>query len=182
MTTTHIGIVRYPDGSDALSVLTTLLTGGGGSLPRWVRWLGRVVSSPLQFLRISVPFGWARRTAILLVMQPVDNYLRYVRRRRWYWPFGKKTDTALATRSTGAGVPPDGQRGGEAHGGQEVDGIAQSGIVEVSLNRASTAHILGGCPIGEDAKSGAVDPAARLFGYERISTSSTGPSFRPTSA
>ncbi len=164
---THIEIVRYPDGSDALSVLTTLLTGGGGSLPRWVRWLGRVVSSPLQFLRISVPFGWARRTAILLVMQPVDNYLRYVRRRRWYWPFGKKTDTALATDRPAPVYLPMANEVAKRMA-VKMDGIAQSGIVEVLLNRASTAHILGGCPIGEDAKSGAVDPAARLFGYENF--------------
>src|SRR5262249_41756968 len=36
---THIEVVRYPRGSDALAPLATVLTDGGGSIPRWLRWV-----------------------------------------------------------------------------------------------------------------------------------------------
>src|SRR5690606_2751057 len=35
---THVEIVRYSDGSDAILALGTLLTDGGGRWPRWLRY------------------------------------------------------------------------------------------------------------------------------------------------
>lgn len=162
---THIEVVRYPAGSDALAPLATVLTEGGGSIPRWLRWIGTVLRHPLQFLRSVVPFGWAKKTAILLVMQPVDNHLRYVLRRPWYWPFKKKLDSA-----PGGGVPsptyiPVANLVARKLA-KKMNGTPQSGILEVLLGKASTAHVLGGCPIGETPADGVVDPQGRAFGYE----------------
>src|SRR5262249_1727610 len=97
---THVEIVRYPAGSDAMATLATVLTDDGPFWPRWMRWLGNILRRPLHFARSIVPFGWAKRAAILLVMQPVDSHLRYELRRRWYWPFAKTLDTSrgAATR------------------------------------------------------------------------------------
>jgi cholesterol oxidase len=164
---THIEVCRYPAGSDAMAPLATVLTDGGEGLPRWVRWLGNVVRHPLQFLRSVVPFGWAKRTAILLVMQPVDNHLRYELRRRWYWPFSKKLDSA-----PGGGVPaptyiPVANLVARKMA-EKMDGVPQSGLLEVLFDKASTAHILGGCPIGESPEDGVVDPYGRAFGYEDL--------------
>jgi len=164
---THVEVVRYPDGSDSMSLLTTVLTDDGPGVPRWLRWLGNVLAHPFRFLRASIPFGWARRTAILLVMQPVDNHLRYVLRRPWYWPFSKKLDSA-----PGAGEPAPvyisvanqvARRMAE-----KMDGIPQSGLIEVLGNKASTAHILGGCPIGDAPEDGVVDMRSRVFGYDDL--------------
>jgi cholesterol oxidase len=162
---THIEIVRYPSGSDSMSLLTTLLTGGGGALPRWLRWLGTILRHPLKFLKVSNPFGWAKRTAILLVMQPVDNYLRYKLRRRWYWPFNRKLDTALVDNKPVPVYIPIANNIAERMA-VKMDGIPQSGLIEVLFNKASTAHILGGCPIGLTPDDGVVDPKSRLFGYD----------------
>lgn len=164
---THIEVVRYPAGSDALAPLATVLTDGGGSVPRWLRWLGTIAKHPLQFLRSVVPFGWAKRTAILLVMQPVDNHLRYKLRRRWYWPFSKKLDSA-----PGAGEPaptfiPVANLVAKKMA-EKMNGVPQSGLLEVLFDKASTAHILGGCPIGETAEDGVVDPYGRAYGYEDL--------------
>lgn len=165
---THIEVVRYPAGSDAMAPLVTVLTGGGGKIPRWLRWMGEVIKHPLQFLRTAIPFGWARKTAILLVMQPVDNHLRYTLRRRWYWPFGKKLDS---DRGDGPPVPvyiPVANLVAKKMAAKMGGGIPQSGTIEVLLNKASTAHILGGCPIGLTPDDGVVDPKSRAFGYEDL--------------
>jgi cholesterol oxidase len=165
--TTHIEVVRYPAGSDALASLATVLTDGGGWIPRPLRWIGTVLRHPLQFLRSIVPFGWAKKTAILLVMQPIDNHLRYRLRRRWYWPFRKKLDT---DRGDGPPVPvyiPVANLVARKMAAK-MDGVPQSGLLEVLLGKASTAHVLGGCPIGLSADDGVVDPQSRVFGYDDL--------------
>jgi cholesterol oxidase len=165
---THIEVVRYSAGSDAMAPLATVLTGGGGAMPRQLRWIGAVLRHPLQFLRTLNPFGWARKTAILLVMQPVDSHLRYTLRRRWYWPFGKKLDS---DRGGGPPVPvyiPVANLVAKKMAEKMGGGIPQSGTIEVLLNKASTAHILGGCPIGLTPEDGVVDPQSRAFGYEDL--------------
>jgi cholesterol oxidase len=162
---THVEIVRYPAGSDSMAMLTTILTGDGPHVPRWLRWMGNVLRHPLRFLRVSIPFGWAKRTAILLVMQPVDNHMRYVMRRPWYWPFTKKVDS---DHGDGPKVPVYIPMANEIarRMAAKMDGVPQSGLIEVLLNKASTAHILGGCPIGLSAEDGVVDPSAKVFGYD----------------
>ena len=164
---THVEVVRYPAGSDAMAPLATVLTEGGGALPRWLRWMGTVLRHPLAFVRCLVPFGWAKRTAILLVMQPVDNHLTYRLRRRWYWPFSKKLDSA-----PGAGEPaptyiPVANLVAKKMA-EKMDGVPQSGLLEVLFDKASTAHILGGCPIGSSADDGVVDVQSRAYGYDDL--------------
>ncbi len=164
---THIEVVRYPAGSDALAPLATVLTGGGGRLPRWLRWFGTILRHPLAFLRTIVPFGWAKKTAILLVMQPVDNHLRYRLRRRWYWPFSKKLDSAPGSGEPAPTYIPIANLVAKKMA-RKMDGIPQSGLLEVLFDKASTAHILGGCPIGLSAEEGVVDPMARVYGYDDL--------------
>ena len=164
---THVEIVRYSEGSDSMSMLTTTLTDGGPPWPRWLRWIGSAIRHPLQFLRASNPFGWAKRSAILLVMQPVDNHLSYKMRRRWYWPFTRKLDSALGSGEPAPVYIPLANEVAKRMA-VKMGGFAQSGVIEVLGNKASTAHILGGCPIGLTPAEGVVDPQSRVFGYENF--------------
>jgi cholesterol oxidase len=164
---THIECVRYGDGSDALAPLATVLTDGGPPWPRWMRWIGTAARHPRSFLRTLVPFGAAKRGVILLVMQPIDSHLRYVLRRSRVWPFGKRLDTE---RGTAKPVPvyfPIANQIAKRMA-EEMEGIPQSGIIEVLLDKATTAHILGGCPIGTSPERGVVDTRGRAFGHEDL--------------
>jgi cholesterol oxidase len=164
---THVECVRYGAGSDALAPLATLLTDGGPPWPRWMRWVGEIARHPASFLRTLVPFGAAKRGVILLVMQPLDSHLRYVLRRSLTWPFGKVLDTE---RGKAEPVPvyfPIAQQVAKRMA-DEMDGIAQSGIIEVLLDKATTAHILGGCPIATSPERGVVDTRSRAFGHEGL--------------
>jgi cholesterol oxidase len=49
-----------------------------------------------------------------------------------------------------------------------MDGQPMSTINEVLLNRPTTAHILGGAPVGTDPESGVIDPYHRLFGHPTL--------------
>jgi cholesterol oxidase len=50
----------------------------------------------------------------------------------------------------------------------KMDGVPQSGVLEVVMNKATTAHVLGGCPIGMTKEDGVVDPAGRVYGYDNL--------------
>ena len=71
---THIELVRYGKGSNAMGLLSTVMTDGGGHVPRWARWLTQVARHPGQLA--SLYFGishWSERVVIGLTMQTLDN-------------------------------------------------------------------------------------------------------------
>jgi cholesterol oxidase len=47
---------------------------------------------------------------------------------------------------------------------KKIDGIAGGTVGEIA-NIPLTAHFIGGCPIGDSADSGVIDPWQRLYGY-----------------
>lgn len=165
---THIEAVRYNKGSDVMGFLLTLLTGGGGHIPRFLRFLGNILHHPVQFLKyIWIP-DWAARTPILLVMQTEDNHLRLDFKRRW-WRFGKRTlNTKLEPGSNK--VPsyiPIANEVAERMG-KKINGQPMSAITEVLFDISSTAHILGGCVMGETAREGVVNLSGQVHGYPNL--------------
>jgi cholesterol oxidase len=164
---THIEMVRYGAGHDFMGTLGTLLTGGGGRVPRWIRLIGNMFRHPLDFARLIIPFDWARRTGILLVMQPLHNYMRLTLKRRWWWPFSKVVDSKWSSEAKVPKFFPVANDTAERLA-QKMDGIPGSLLPEVLFHLTSTAHILGGCPMGESPEEGVIDPHGRLFGYENF--------------
>jgi len=160
---THLEPVRYSKGSDALSPLATLLTDGGGGVPRVLRWAGNCILHPIDFMISLWPFGWSQRSMILLVMQTVESHMRVRMSRRWWWPFSKK----LTTDATGSEVPRYLPAANEAARGiaKQMNGVAMSSVTEVMLNVPTTAHILGGCAMGEAPSSGVIDTDNQVFGH-----------------
>ena len=164
---THVEMVRYGKGQDMMSLLNTVLVGGGPPWPRPLRWLGQIVRHPLKFLRACNPFGWARRTGILLVMQYLPNHMSLSRRRRWYWPFSKKVDSVWDSPEKVPKYMPIANELAERLA-DKMDGDAGSVLGEVLFNVSSTAHILGGCPMAADASQGVIDKYGRVFGYDNF--------------
>jgi len=162
---THMEPVRFPPGSDVMLLLGTILTKGGGSIPRTLRWLGQIVRHPLRFLRVTWPVGKAARSTILLVMQTLDNHTRLVRRRQLLWPFTKAITSHPDPDQPGipSYIPIANEVACEM--AKELNAEPQSGLNEVLLDTSTTAHILGGCAIASDADSGVVDSSGEVFGH-----------------
>ena len=166
---THIQPVRYPRGSDLIGLLAKPLTDGGPGIPRGLRFIVNCVTKPGDFLGSLLPFGWARRSIMLLVMQVAENQLELVRRRRWFWPFtltldsrnplprGERNPTYLPVANDMA------RRVAKKIGGWPV-----SSINEALLDIPSTAHILGGAVIGSDPESAVCDDRHRVFGHAHL--------------
>ncbi len=165
---THIEPVRYPIGSDVMSLLATVFVEECHPLIRPLKWLWQILCHPLTFLRTLWPFGWAQRSIILLVMQTLDNSVRVFRRRQWWWPFKRRLVSEREDKR--AKVPaciPQAQRAAKTLA-RRIDGIPQNAINEVLFNIGTTAHILGGCVIGPDPGKGVLDGQNRVYGYEGL--------------
>ncbi len=164
---THIEMVRYGRGQDFMALLTTVMTSSGGPWPRPLPWLAEIVRRPLKFLRVANPFGFARKTGILLVMQTLPSHMSLKLRRRWFWPFSRRIDSVWDSPEQVPKVIPMANAVAERLA-EKMDGDTVGGLGEVLLNLSSTAHILGGCPMGADATEGVIDNVGRAFGYDNF--------------
>lgn len=161
---THIEVVRYGEGNDALSLLATLLTDGGGKVPRPLKWLWTCLTHPVQLARSLWKFGWARGGIILLVMQTLDNSLNAVWKRSRFLPWQKtlRTERPAGTSANPSYIPIGNEVARRT--AKRTGGVAMSALNEVLLDIPTTAHILGGCAIGPEG-SGVVDGHGRVYGY-----------------
>jgi cholesterol oxidase len=165
---THLEVVRYSEGSDFMSFLATLQVDEGTRLTRPLKWLATCLLHPVDFWRSLNPFGWARRTVIVFVMQTLENSLQLVRRRHWYWPFtrslGSQRDPAHPPIPSYIPVANQAVRSIA----KSIGGFPGSAINEVLLNVPLTAHILGGACMASGPDQGVVDEHNRIFGHDGL--------------
>ncbi len=161
---THVEVVRYSDGADGLAPLATLLTDGGGRVPRWLRYFGNVVRHPIDFARTLWPFGTARKGVFLLVMQTLDNSIALGLRRRWRRLWRKALDTERGDGPASPTYIPLGNQVARTFA-KKIDGVATSSIFEVLFDVPTTAHILGGAVIGGSPETGVVDTRHQAYGH-----------------
>ncbi|HEX2129653.1 MAG TPA: GMC family oxidoreductase [Solirubrobacterales bacterium] len=164
---THIEVVSYGRNGDAMSRLFTTMTGDGTRITRPLKWIGAMLRHPLQTTRLFWwPFGWSRRTVILLVMQSLDTAMRLVPKRKLFGR-GVRLQTEQDPERPNPTYIPAAEKAAKWFA-KRMGGIAQSGITESSLNIPTTAHILGGAVIGATPEEGVVDAHNRVFGYENL--------------
>ena len=165
---THIEMVRYNKGSDVLLNLLTLLTDGGGKIPRFFRYLAKIIRHPFKFLSLLWPLGMAASTTIVLVMQTAENYLKLDYKRRWWRLGGRSMNSAT----------PAGQKRAPAYIpianevtrrlAEKMNGEPLSLIPEAVFNASTTAHILGGCCMGKEPEEAVVSLNGEIFGYPNL--------------
>jgi len=162
---TRVEPVRYPDGSSLMRFLAAPLIDTDVSVPvRILKFLGWALTHPLDFLKALVLPGWAHNVTILLVMQHADNRMRF---RMGRGPF------TLFRRGMVAEEEPGYVIHAQVKGSHELtrefarrtDGVALGSIGENLLGLPTTAHILGGAPIGRDASEGVVDENFEIHNY-----------------
>ncbi|CAM3247569.1 GMC oxidoreductase [Tsukamurella hominis] len=161
---THVEPVRYGKGSNAMGMLQTLMTDGGGRTPRWLKFLGTVVRHPLAFLRVLLVGGWSERTIIALVMQNLDNSITTFTKRGL---FGRKMSSRQGHGEPNPTWIPLGNEATRRIA--DKIGGAPAGTWGEVFNIPMTAHFLGGCAIGADRSTGVIDPYHRVYGYPTLS-------------
>ncbi|MFD4524449.1 GMC family oxidoreductase N-terminal domain-containing protein [Streptomyces sp. NPDC058470] len=162
---THIEPVRYGKGSNSMGSLSILqVPYTEGSSPS-LGWLANAAKHPLLLLRMLSNRHWSERTIIGLVMQSVDNSLT-----TYLKPKGAGKGLLTARQGHGAPNPRQIKAASESASAiaAEINGFAGSNVGEL-MGTPLTAHFLGGCPIGDSASSGVIDPYHRLYGHPGIS-------------
>ena len=165
---TRVEPVRYPDGSSLMRFLAAPLIDTNVSVPiRLLKFLRWALTHPLDFAKALFLPGWAHNTTILLVMQHADNRMRFRIGRSGFTLFRR-------------GLVADEEPGYKIHarvkGSHELtrdfakrtNGIALGSLGENLLGLPTTAHILGGAPIGRNGDEGVVNENFEVHNYEGL--------------
>lgn len=163
---THIEIVKFPDGSGAMGKLGTLAVGDGSGWVRTTKLIGAALAHPIQFWRTTTNVKFGADSIILLVMQTLDSSIKMVWKKSW-WGSGMKM---AGTKGEAPRVPvylPVGQEVMQRYA-KKVNGIPMNAITEISFKMSTTAHILGGCPMGATAQEGVVDERFAVHHYPNM--------------
>ncbi|MFY9915484.1 MAG: GMC family oxidoreductase [Nocardioidaceae bacterium] len=159
---THVEPVRYGRGSNAMSLLQTVLTDGGGSVPRWRVWLRELWQQKWSIPGRYDVSHWSERTVIALVMQTIDNSITT------YTTRSRLTGRRHLTSRQGHGVPNPTWIPVANDAVRRMARIVKGtpgGSVGEQFNRPLTAHFIGGCTIGDSVDTGVIDPYHRVYGH-----------------
>jgi cholesterol oxidase len=165
---TRVEPVRYPDGSSLMRFLAAPLIDTDVSVPvRILKFFGWMLAHPIDFAKALLLPGWAHNVTILLVMQHADNRMRF--------RIGRSGFT-LFRRGLVAEEEPGYKIHARVQGSHELtrefarrtNGVPLGSLGENLLGLPTTAHILGGAPIGRTAEDSAVNENFEVHNYEGL--------------
>ncbi|MBO0840102.1 MAG: GMC family oxidoreductase [Sciscionella sp.] len=151
---THFEACHHGKGYNSLHLMFGPMIDGGPQ--RALRFLRLIVTHPLAYLRSLNVRRASERSIFLLVMQSLDNSLTSYRKRgrlRTKQGIGEPNPTwiPLAHKATRMLA-------------EKIDGDPLGTYFDV-FNIPSTAHYIGGAPMGNNAAEGVIDPYHRVHGH-----------------
>jgi cholesterol oxidase len=158
---THVEVCRFGAGSGFFRTLMAPHVGGQSPAPiKVIQAMLSALRRPIDTFRAYFTGDWAKKTIILLYMQTLEGTLRF---RRGPFGFGTLLEE---------GQPPTASIPGATEianaFARKTRGFSGSLITETALNIPTTAHILGGCCMGESAEHGVIDHNHQVFGYDGL--------------
>jgi cholesterol oxidase len=161
---THIELCKFPDKSGSMIRLATMAAGNGSPLVRTLKMLGNMIIHPVDFMRSLFQKDVAQNAVIFLIMQSLPNAMRMKLKKGLF-------GTGLSfVNDSGQKVPsyiPIGQETLYRYAAK-VKGVPQNAFSEVMFGLASTAHILGGCPMGQTKEEGVVNERFEVHAYKNM--------------
>lgn len=158
----HLEMVRYGAGSGFFRMLVTAPhVSGAPGIMMLFRILLAMLLRPILTLRALFVADWARATMILLYMRSTEGTLRFVR--NWFGIMDTKLDSG---ERPSASIPEASELAAAL--AKKSGGIARSLFFEQIFNVPTTAHILGGCCMGDSPETGVIDHRHRVYGYEGL--------------
>ena len=160
---THIELVKYGDGSGAMGLLSTIAAGDGPGIVRTLKMMWNFITSPKKVWKV-LSKEFAEHSIILLVMQSLDNALQMK------WKKGLFGGSLKVKNGSEAQAPAYIDVGQDVmhRYAEKTDGVAMNATTEVLFNMSSTAHILGGCPMGLTKEEGVVNDKFEVHGYPNM--------------
>ena len=165
---TRVEPVRYPTGSSLMRFLAAPLIDTDVSVPvRLLKFLGWALTHPMDFAKALILPDWAHNVTILLVMQHADNRMRFRMGRSLFTLF-RQGIVAVEEPGYKIHAQVKGSHELTRDFAKRTDGVALGSLGENLLGLPTTAHILGGAPIGKDAAEGVVNENFEVHNYEGL--------------
>lgn len=161
---THIELCKYPDGSGAMMRLGVMAAGDGSALVRTAKMLGNMISQPINSFRFFFETEVAKKSIVLLIMQSLPNAMK-MQIKKGIFGSSLKFDN-----EHGIKVPsyiPIGQEVVYRYA-EKANAVPMNAFSEVLFSMSTTAHILGGCPMGKTKEEGVVDENFKVHGYPNM--------------
>lgn len=157
----HLEPVRYGEGSGFSKVLTVPTIHNKFAIFRLLGIIGLFFKQPTRFFKTIFSKNYAKRTTILLFMQTLDSTLQI--------KLGRFTKMKTVTESgprPSAFIPEAMELGKKV--AKKVNGIPYANFTDSLLGTPTTAHILGGAVMAENASKGVIDKYNAVFGYKNM--------------
>lgn len=156
----HVESVRYGSGSGFWKLMGVPLVQGKNVAERSLKLIWKLISRPRDVFRSLTSKDFAKESVILLFMQHLESTLKFKKgflsmRSNLSTGPAPTADMPLARRLTKATA-------------KEIDGTPFIMFTEAVLGTPLTAHILGGCGMGKDARKGVLDANQRVHGYANL--------------
>jgi cholesterol oxidase len=174
----HLEMCRYGPGSGFFRTMMLPHVGGTTGFVTLLRIIFAMIFHPFRTLRLLFVSDWAKSTMILLYMRSTEGTLRFVRSRLGFM------DTELEEGERPRAAIPEATALAERVA-EKSGGIPTSAFYEPVFDIPTTAHILGGCCMGDSKENGVIDSRHRVFGYDGLyvidgSTISANPGVNPS--
>lgn len=161
----HLEPVRYGRGSGFFRLLMAPHAPGDSIFQRSLAMSRSFLSHPLRWLRVFALGDFSRQTQILLYMRSLDSTLSFKLRRRPWLAFRPTMGTVLEKNGQQPKAFMKEATDLAQSFAKKVDGILANVFTESLFGIASTAHVLGGCCMGQNASEGVIDTKHEVFGY-----------------
>jgi cholesterol oxidase len=162
---TRIEAVRYPPKSGLIRLLAwPLIDSDRPTFQRFLQLLGRLISRPRDLFASLFQPKWPERTTILLIMQTEDNMVN-VRLGRNAWTFFRPG--LIFEKGHQETIPTKIEIGHFATNrlAELKHGAPVGSVAETVLGMPTTAHMMGGCPIGRTAEDGVIGMDFQVHNY-----------------
>ena len=157
----HVEPVRYPAGSNFFRTMMAPHVSGESSFVRVARLIGSVLRHPLKLARAMTVSDMSKYSIILLYMRSAEGTLRF------RLGVGDSLGSSVSTGKAPSATIPEATDIAERVA-DKIDGLPMSMVQETVFNIPTTAHILGGCCMGDSPATGVIDHRHRVFGYEGL--------------
>ncbi len=156
----HIEPVRYGAGSNFWKLMGVPITFGRNIFVRAGKLLYHLLRHPVSWLRIYTTKDFAKRSVILLFMQHLDSTIKFKS-----GLFNLKS--RISTGKAPTAFIPEAKELAEKTA-DIINGKAFVLSTEALTGIPTTAHILGGAPIGTSVETGVINKNHEVFGYNNM--------------
>ena len=157
----HVEACRYGKGSGFWRIAHLPMVQGHHIAGRLWQVLTKIVSEPINYLKLYSVKDWANNSIILLFMQSLDGTLLFRRN-----GFGATSSSAQQGKKPSPFIPE--AQDIANHYAKLSHGKPMTFSLETLFGAPVTAHILGGAVMGASDREGVIDQHNRVFNYQNM--------------